>query len=187
MYNEGILGDIYFFLYRFDLVWMFGILLVLLAVLIVIVIVQMIRLRLLWVRYDLFMRGKNAETLEGNIVRIYHQLQTMQTENKENKELVKVMKKCVTNTYSKMGLVKYNAFPGMGGENSFALTLLNMENNGVILDAIHSRENCYLYVREIQDGIPSDMLTDEEQESLRKALYSVADAKGEDGRNLLKN
>ena len=66
--------------------------------------------------------------------------------------------------------MKYNAFKGMGGNLSFALALLDRENTGLILNAVHSRDNCFLYLKEIVKGESYVMLSQEEVEALRKAV-----------------
>ena len=52
-------------------------------------------------------------------------------------------------TLNKYGIVKYDAFDDVGGKMSFALAMLDKENTGFILNAIHSRDNCFLYLKEI--------------------------------------
>ena len=54
---------------------------------------------------------------------------------------------------------------------SFALAMLDKENNGFVLNAIHSRDNCYLYIKEIVKGESYIMLSDEEVEALRIAYH----------------
>ena len=65
-----------------------------------------------------------------------------------------------------IGLVKYDAFNEMGGKLSFSLALLNETNNGFVMNAVHSREGCYTYVKEIIDGNAIIMLSEEEKEAL---------------------
>ena len=49
-------------------------------------------------------------------------------------------------------LEKYDAFHEMGGDLSFALTMLDENNTGWILNAMHSREGCYTYIKEVIKG-----------------------------------
>ncbi len=72
-------------------------------------------------------------------------------------------------TFQKVGLVKYDAFNEMGGKLSFSLALLNKSNDGFIMNAVHSREGCYTYVKEVIDGNSIIALADEEQEALNMA------------------
>ena len=70
--------------------------------------------------------------------------------------------------FSKYGVEKYDAFDDVGGKLSFALALLDQDNSGVILNAVHSRDNCFLYLKEIVKGESYVMLSQEELEALRK-------------------
>lgn len=50
-------------------------------------------------------------------------------------------------TYQKMGLVKYDAFNEMGGKLSFSLAMLDVKNNGFIINAMHTREGHILILK----------------------------------------
>ena len=64
-----------------------------------------------------------------------------------------------------------DAFNEMGGNLSFALTLLDGENSGFIINSMHSREGCYNYIKEIVKGASYIELSEEEAESLERAIY----------------
>ena len=72
-----------------------------------------------------------------------------------------------------MGLIKYDALYEMGGKLSFSLSMLNEKNDGYIISAMHTREGCYTYIKEIVDGNSIIALSDEEKESLDMAKKSV--------------
>lgn len=142
----------------------------LLLIMIIVVLVQSAKIHWLTQRYDLFMRGKDCETMEDTIVEIYRKLQIMQNRDLANKDILKMMNKNMAGTIAKTGLVKYNAFNGMGGQSSFALALLTLENHGYILNAVHNRNTCYIYVKTVVNGEATETLGEEEQRALEKAL-----------------
>ena len=146
---------------------------VLTLVLLAAVIVCIIKMNKLYRRYDVFMRGKDAETLEDTIMDILDQLKEMNTKDRANKDMMKVLFKQVKNSFQKFGFVKYNAFKGMGGNLSFVIAMLNDNNSGFILDVVHSREGCYLYLKEVEEGATEVLLGSEEQEALEQALGYV--------------
>lgn len=59
----------------------------------------------------------------------------------------------------------------MGGKLSFAIALLDGKDSGFILNSMHSRDGCYNYVKEIVNGQSYIELSEEEAESLEKAMY----------------
>ena len=65
-----------------------------------------------------------------------------------------------------MGLVRYDAFNQMGGQLSYSLALLDENDNGFIINSVHSTEGCYSYSKEIRNGDNSISLSQEEAEAL---------------------
>ena len=82
---------------------------------------------------------------------------------------IKDLKRKYKKTLTRYGIVKYDAFDDVGGKLSFALAMLDSENTGFILNAIHSRDNCFLYIKEIVKGESYIMLSDEEIRALKQA------------------
>ena len=68
---------------------------------------------------------------------------------------------------------KIRCFNEMGGKLSFSLAMLNESDNGFVLNAVHSREGCYTYIKEIIDGNSIITLAEEEQEALKMAKEST--------------
>ena len=77
---------------------------------------------------------------------------------------------CLEFTFQKIGLVKYDAFHEMGGKLSFSLALLNETDDGFVMNAVHSREGCYTYIKEIIAGKCVIILSEEEKEALDMAM-----------------
>lgn len=146
---------------------------ILTVVLLIAVIICIIKMNKLYRRYDLFMRGKDAETLEDMLISILNQLSDLNVKDRANKDMMKVLSKQVKDSFQKYGFVKYNAFKGMGGNLSFVLAMLDDNNSGFVLDAVHSREGCYLYLKEVEEGATEVLLGSEEQEALEQALGYV--------------
>ena len=57
----------------------------------------------------------------------------------------------------------------MAGKLSFVIALLNDDNTGIIFNAMHSREGCFTYAKEIIKGESYIPLSDEEKEALERA------------------
>jgi hypothetical protein len=76
----------------------------------------------------------------------------------------------IKNSFQKSGFVRYNPFKDSGGDQSFSLALLDLENNGYILTSIHGREVNRVYAKAVSKGVSQHNLSAEETEALRKAL-----------------
>ena len=113
-----------------------GIITILLLIMTIICVVQTNRL---YRKYDRFMRGKDAESLEDIIVNEIQEIEELKAQDRINKDMLKTLTRSVKSSFQKFGMVKYNAFKGMGGNLSFAIAILDMNNTGFILNSVHSR------------------------------------------------
>lgn len=124
--------------------------------------------------YSSFMRGRDGKNLEQSILSKFAELDEMNATVKRNAKDIQELFGDIRNNYQKVGIVKYDAFNEMGGKLSFALTLLDGNDSGWIINAMHSREGCYTYIKEIVRGQSYIELAEEEQESLEQAIYQEA-------------
>ncbi len=136
----------------------------------ILVIITLVKIKKVNQRFKNFMRGKDAESLEEVIVKYLDKIDKLEEENSERKKQINNITENLLITYQKIGIVKYDAFNEMGGKLSFSLALLDKQNNGFILNAMHSREGCYTYVKEIIDGNSYIALGEEEKKALDMAL-----------------
>ena len=151
-----------------------GIIIILLLILSIFLLVKVvsnnIRLSRLERKYKLFMKGSDAQSLEKVFVRKFNQIDRLYEAKEDHEHDILFIKKLLEQMFSKYGVEKYDAFDDVGGKLSFALALLDKENSGLILNAVHSRDNCFLYLKEIVKGESYVMLSQEEVEALRKAV-----------------
>lgn len=123
-------------------------------------------------KYKMFMRGMDGASLERAFAARFNQMDILEENSKNHMEEIRNIKEVQNITLSKVAIVKYDAFKEMGGKLSFALAMLDKDNNGFVMNAIHSREGCYTYVKEIVKGESYIVLGEEEKEALRQAVNS---------------
>lgn len=153
-----------------DIAYLFLILLVFIVVLFVIIILQIKKLNRLQKRLSKFMTGKDAKSLEKDIVGLYEDNKFLKINVDKNKKDIRTLYKNMEHAFQKIGLIKYDAFQQMGGKLSFSLALLDENNNGFILNSVHSTEGCYTYTKEIKSGECAISLGEEEQQALDMAI-----------------
>ena len=163
---NGILGSL-----GIDPFYLFIVLFLLQIVLIVLLVILSDKYKRLQKSYTTFMKGKNGKNLERSIFKKFSELEAISELVKENEEKIQDIYKKMESHYQKVGIVKYDAFHEMGGNLSFALTMLDENDNGWIFNAMHSREGCYTYIKEIVKGESYIELSEEEQQCLEKAIY----------------
>src|SRR5256885_3328518 len=70
----------------------------------------------------------------------------------------------------KVGVIRFNPFADTGGDQSFAVALLDADGNGVVLSSLHGRADTRIFAKQVQAGRSKHALSDEEQDAIRKAL-----------------
>ena len=111
--------------------------------------------------------GKNIdEVLEKYMDRV-------SSVEKQNAEIIqyvtnldKDMEKCI----QKIGIVRYSAFKDTGSDLSFALAMLDENNDGVVFNGIYSREMSNIYAKPVKKGKSNYTISEEEQEAIDKAI-----------------
>ena len=151
-----------------------GIVMILLTVLVLVMMIMTVsmslRLSRLTQKYRLFMKGKDGQSLEKIMNMRFKELDRMSRQLELNKSNIAELTRIQSKTLNKYGIVKYDAFDDVGGKLSFALAMLDKENTGFILNAIHSRDNCFVYLKEIVKGESYIILSEEEVDALRQAV-----------------
>ena len=109
------------------------------------------------------------KSLEDSIIKRLDEVDELVAANSSIKKNIEELFANMKCSYQKVGLVKYDAFNEMGGKLSFSLAMLNGKDDGFVLNAVHSREGCYTYIKEIVGGNSIIVLADEEQEALNMA------------------
>lgn len=89
---------------------------------------------------------------------------------KDFKDKLANLESDLPNNLKKVGLVRFNPFRQLGGNQSFSLALLDEESNGVVLSALHSKDSTRVYAKPVVDGKEANYtLSDEEKEAVKIA------------------
>ena len=120
------------------------------------------------------MSGADGQNLEGQILSRFSEIDILKEDSKKvHDELAKINENLLT-AIQKVGVVKYDAFKEMGGKLSFVLALLDKNNNGVLINSVHSsREGCYTYIKEIIKGQSFLELSEDEKTALKQAINTT--------------
>lgn len=146
------------------------VLIIVIIALLVISIVNICSISKMKKKYRSFMKGKSAKSLEDEIVGLFEDNKFIKSSIEKNKKDIRTLYKNMESTFQKMGVVKYDAFNQMGGKLSFCLALLDENNNGFIINSVHSTEGCYSYTKAVKLGESDIPLGKEEKEALDMAM-----------------
>jgi len=69
----------------------------------------------------------------------------------------------------KVGIIRYNPFKEVGGNQSFSIALLDGNDSGIIITSLYSREGNRVYGKPVKKGKSPFLLTGEERETIKRA------------------
>lgn len=142
---------------------------IVILILLIMLIVSMSKIKKLNDKYYFFMKGKNANSLEDEIMQLFEDNRQIKSNiSLHSKDIRKIYRQLET-TYQKMGMVKYDAFNQMGGKLSFCIVLLDQNDNGFLLNSVHTTDANYSYIKRIEMGTCNIDLSNEERVALQKA------------------
>lgn len=147
-----------------------ALILILFLVLLIMQIRLMGKFKKLYRTYDRFMRGKDMESMEETVLAQFERIEALEKSNEEKNRQIESIFENLQHVYQKTGLVKYDAFREMSGKLSYAVALLDKEDNGILVNSMYSREGCYSYVKTISGGKCSIEMSEEEQKALKIAV-----------------
>ena len=127
---------------------------------------QVSRLRLRIEQLTGGVEGGDLEAVLGEHLETVHQV------GRDLDELtarMAVVESAARHFFSRAGLVRFNPFPDTGGNQSFALALLDESDDGVIVSSLHSRTGTRIYAKAVMGGKADTSLSAEEQEAIDEA------------------
>lgn len=95
-----------------------------------------------------------------------------QMENKigEISDNLDFVRKMAEASIQKIGIVRYNPFKDMGGDQSFVVALLDANDNGFVISSLYLKEGNRVYTKPIKNGESEYPLSEEEKQAVLKAI-----------------
>ena len=124
-------------------------------------------------RYQKMMQGVQGENLEqvllGHIEEVRQALNQVDSLARDFRRLDGTLRGCV----QQVGIVRFNAFEDTGSDLSFAVAMMDAENNGVVISSLFGRNDSRTYAKPILRGESSYYLTTEEKQALQRAKENI--------------
>ncbi|MFC1645101.1 DUF4446 family protein [Patescibacteria group bacterium] len=115
-----------------------------------------------------FFSGKNGKNLEEVINSHKKRLDGIDAEIQELFEASNKIHKLSFKGIHKVGLIRFNPFKDLGGDQSFAIALLNGHDSGVVISSLHTREGTRIYGKSVKQGkSEKHTLTEEEIKAIQ--------------------
>lgn len=140
-------------------------------VLLILYIANLMSLKKINKNYKKFMKKiGNGNNIDEMLRKYIDKVEEVENKNNEIVEYCKRLDQELSLCIKKIGMVRYSAFKDTGSDLSFALALLNDNNDGVILNGIYSREMSNIYAKQVKEGKTNSKLSEEEMHALEIAL-----------------
>jgi hypothetical protein len=121
-------------------------------------------------KINFFLNGKNAENLEGSIENLIKDTALLGLNLEKISGEQKKQEKMLSSTIKKIGIVRFNPFNNTGGDQSFAIALLNSTNSGIMISSLFLREGTRIYAKPIENLKSTYPLSKEEEAAIQKAI-----------------
>lgn len=101
------------------------------------------------------------------------QIRKLNLDIKELYTISEQLSRIAVQSVTKVGIIRYNPFGDVGGDQSFSIALLNNNNDGFVISSLHGRERTRVYSKPIEEGKSKYHLSEEEEEVIRKVTREV--------------
>ncbi|MDZ7611158.1 MAG: DUF4446 family protein [Candidatus Moranbacteria bacterium] len=116
---------------------------------------------------EILFNGKKAKDLEKIILENKNNIKKISDETEDLYSITSKINQHSLKSIHKMGLIRFNPFREIGGDQSFSLALLDDEDTGAVLSSLYSREGVRIYAKSVQKGQPVKYpLTEEEKQAI---------------------
>jgi hypothetical protein len=120
-------------------------------------------------QYRHLMTGAESENLEevlnGYVSEVRRALETVSTLEAQTRRMDRTLK----HSMQWLGIIRYNPFRNTGGNQSFAVALVDGHGDGVVISSLHARENTRVYAKPLNKWESPYTLTDEEKQAIARA------------------
>ena len=112
----------------------------------------------------------NGNNIDEMLKEYIYKVEDVGNKNKEITAYCHKLDKDISKCLQKVGVIRYSAFKDMGSDLSFALAILDEDNDGIVLNGIYSREISNIYAKPIVRGESSYAISEEEQKAINIAI-----------------
>ncbi len=123
------------------------------------------------------LRGTDGESLERMLLEHVDGAQAVREQITRAQEAGTANAQALKECLQRVGLVRYNAFNDVGGDQSFSLALLDGDSNGLVISGLYSRNDMRVYAKPIAAGESPLVLSSEERQAIASARPGDAAAR----------
>jgi hypothetical protein len=138
--------------------------------LLILVILEARRIRRLTERLDAVTRGSSGRSIEAILEAHLEKVFQVGRELDQVSARAAIIDEQMRRSIQRVGLVRFNPFEDTGGNQSFAVALLDAQGDGFVLSSLHSRTGTRVYAKALTAGQADAVLSTEEAQAVERAL-----------------
>ena len=123
-------------------------------------------------RLELLTRGSDEGSLEAVLGTHIERVRRAVRDVDEVAGRTAALERDMRQSLGRVGLVRYNPFDETGGNQSFALAVVDAAGDGFVVSSLHARAGTRVYAKAVRNGSSDVGLSDEESTAVRQALAS---------------
>ncbi|OGK14524.1 hypothetical protein A3H80_03205 [Candidatus Roizmanbacteria bacterium RIFCSPLOWO2_02_FULL_37_19] len=120
--------------------------------------------------YHNLTKRTNSKSIDDILDTILKENSNHEKDIKEIRNTLDSLEKESKTYYQKIGVVRFNPFERVGGDQSFVIAFLDKEDTGIVINFLYTREGVRIYIKDVKQGKPDKFeLSQEEMEAIKKA------------------
>ncbi len=136
------------------------------------------KLRELERKLAIFLSGKDGKSLEKTLLETKESVRSLDEDIQELFSISNSLHQLGTRSFHKSAVMRFNPFKEVGGNQSYAVALLNGKNSGVVFSSLHTREGTRAYAKPVKNGSADGFpFTEEEKAVIHEAIHSIQEKK----------
>ena len=137
-------------------------------ILLIMMVLTLSKLKKMQKKYQSFMIKEDVD-VEQLLMHYAQQVKDTTVKQDQLDEKINRLDEALKYCTQKVGVVRYNAIEKVGADLSFAIAMLDAQDNGIVLNGIYSRDGSYVYSKPVTNGQSTYQLSDEEKDAIRLA------------------
>lgn len=133
--------------------------------------------------FDIFKKKKDPENIDELLLQFKQIKKDFRKLSKDLKEIKRQNRFSV----QKIGIVRFNPFKDLGGNQSFSAALLDAKNDGIVITSLYGNDGNRVFGKPVKRGKSQYSLTKEEKRAVEKAINSNVNSQDKKNKNDKKN
>ena len=114
--------------------------------------------------------GKRPGDLEEVLRAVAKELRELDASREEIEKYLETVEKRLRRSVQHVGIVRFNPFEDAGGDQSFAIAVLDESKNGLVISSLYGRGMSRIYAKPLEKAASRYQLSEEEKRAIAEAL-----------------